>query len=122
MCSNILASLAYGVYISQLSRYARASSNYSDFLKRHLHLRNRQVSGFIEVLGFSPTDRHNISEILLKMALNTITLIPVYFIVKFLPNDYCKTSLLVYWPTCSPQVWYIMGLMPWLLKCGISWV
>jgi hypothetical protein len=22
-------------------RYARASSNYSDFLKRHLHLRNR---------------------------------------------------------------------------------
>jgi hypothetical protein len=29
----------YGVYISQLIRYARAS--YSDFLKRHLHLRNR---------------------------------------------------------------------------------
>jgi hypothetical protein len=35
------ASPAYGVYISQLIRYARASSNYSDFLKRHLHLRNR---------------------------------------------------------------------------------
>jgi hypothetical protein len=32
---------AYGVYISPLIRYARASSNYSDFLKRHLHLRNR---------------------------------------------------------------------------------
>jgi hypothetical protein len=30
MCSNILASPAYGVYISQLIRYARASSNYSD--------------------------------------------------------------------------------------------
>ena len=41
MCSNIPASPAYGVYISQLVRYARASSNYSDFLKRHLHLRNR---------------------------------------------------------------------------------
>ena len=41
MCSNIPASLAYGVYISQLIRYARASSNYSDFMKRHLHLRNR---------------------------------------------------------------------------------
>ena len=41
MCSNIPASPAYGVYISQLIRYARASSNYSDFLKRHLHLRNR---------------------------------------------------------------------------------
>ena len=41
VCSNIPASPAYGVYISQLIRYARASSNYSDFLKRHLHLRNR---------------------------------------------------------------------------------
>jgi hypothetical protein len=29
MCSNIPASPAYGVYISQLFRYARASSNYS---------------------------------------------------------------------------------------------
>jgi hypothetical protein len=37
MCSNIPASPAYGVYISQLIHYARASSNYSDFLKRHLH-------------------------------------------------------------------------------------
>ena len=41
MCSNIPASPAYGVYISQLIRYARVSSNYSDFLKSHLHLRNR---------------------------------------------------------------------------------
>ena len=41
MSSNIPASPAYGAYISQLIRYARASSNYSDFLKRHLHLRNR---------------------------------------------------------------------------------
>jgi hypothetical protein len=41
MCSNIPASPAYEVYISQLIRYAKASSNYSDFLKRHLYLRNR---------------------------------------------------------------------------------
>jgi hypothetical protein len=41
MCSNIPASPTYGVYISQLIRYARDRSNYSDFLKRHLHLRNR---------------------------------------------------------------------------------
>jgi hypothetical protein len=41
MCSNIPASPAYGVYILQLIRYARASSNYFDFLKRHLYLRNR---------------------------------------------------------------------------------
>ena len=40
MCSNIPASPVYGVYISHLIRYARASSNYSDFLKRHFHLRN----------------------------------------------------------------------------------
>ena len=41
MCSNIPASPAYGVYISQLIRYARASSNYSDFLKCYLYLRSR---------------------------------------------------------------------------------
>ena len=41
MCSNIPASPAYGVYISQLIRFARASSNCSDFLKHHLYLRNR---------------------------------------------------------------------------------
>jgi hypothetical protein len=40
MCSNIPASPVYGAYISQLIRYARTSSNYSDFLKRHLYLRN----------------------------------------------------------------------------------
>ena len=43
MCSNIPASPAYGVYISQLIRYARASSNYFDFLKRHLHLRKKFI-------------------------------------------------------------------------------
>jgi hypothetical protein len=41
MCSNIPASPAYGVYISQLIRDARARSNYSEFLERHLYLRNR---------------------------------------------------------------------------------
>jgi hypothetical protein len=41
MCSNIPASPAYVVYISQFIRYARASSNFSDILKRHLDLRNR---------------------------------------------------------------------------------
>ena len=41
ICSDIPDSPAYGVYISELIRYARVSSNYSDFLKRHLHLRNK---------------------------------------------------------------------------------
>ena len=36
------------VYISQSIRYARASSKYSDFLKRHLYLRNRLLEqGYI---------------------------------------------------------------------------
>jgi hypothetical protein len=29
------------IFSAETMRYARASSNYSDFLKRHLHLRNR---------------------------------------------------------------------------------
>ena len=41
MCSNIPTSPANGVYLSQLIRYARASSNNCAFLKRHLHLINR---------------------------------------------------------------------------------
>jgi hypothetical protein len=41
MCSNTPASPAYGVCILQLICFARASSNYSVFLKRHLFLRNR---------------------------------------------------------------------------------
>ena len=50
MSSNIPASPACGVYISQLIRYARASSNYSDFLKRHLHLRNRLLDqGYLKI-------------------------------------------------------------------------
>jgi hypothetical protein len=51
MCSNIPASPAYGTYISQLIRYARASSNYSDFLKRHHYLRNRLLDqGYEKIL------------------------------------------------------------------------
>ena len=50
MCSNIPTSPAYGVYISQLIRYAKASSNYSDFLKRHLHLSNRLLDqGYTQI-------------------------------------------------------------------------
>jgi hypothetical protein len=38
----------------------------------------RQICGFLRVLRFPPikTDRHDITEILLKVALNTITLTP----------------------------------------------
>ena len=44
LCSNIPTSPAYGVYISQLIRYARACTNYSDFLERHKNLRTRLLS------------------------------------------------------------------------------
>jgi hypothetical protein len=47
---NIPASPAYGVYISQLIRYARASSNYSDFQKRHTftsHIDNKIFLTFL---------------------------------------------------------------------------
>ena len=50
MCSNIPASPAYGVFISQLIRYARTSSNYSDFLKRYVHLRKRLLNeGYAQI-------------------------------------------------------------------------
>ena len=41
MCSNIPESPAYGVYISQLIRYARACSYYNDFLARGKILTNK---------------------------------------------------------------------------------
>jgi hypothetical protein len=49
MWSNIPGSPAYGVYILQLIRYARANSNYSDFLKRHLpsHIDNKICLTFL---------------------------------------------------------------------------
>jgi hypothetical protein len=34
----------------------------------------RQIGGFLRVLLFPPTDRHDITEISLKVALHTITL------------------------------------------------
>ena len=50
MCSNIPSSPAYGVYISQLIRYARASSKYSDFIERHRYLRDRLLDqGYEEI-------------------------------------------------------------------------
>ena len=41
MSSNIESAQAYGVYASQLIRYARCCSNYSDFLSRHRALVTR---------------------------------------------------------------------------------
>ena len=41
LLKNCKISVKQQSLISQSIRYARVSSNYSDFLKRHLHLRNR---------------------------------------------------------------------------------
>jgi hypothetical protein len=44
LCSNIQASPAYGVYISQLIRYARACSTYDQFSVRGSLLTNKLMS------------------------------------------------------------------------------
>ena len=50
ICSNIPASPAYGVYISQLIRYSRACGSYQDFLDRGLLLTRKLLNkGFLLV-------------------------------------------------------------------------
>jgi len=44
ICSNIRAAPAYGVYISQLIRYSRASDSYQDFLDRGLLLTRKLLN------------------------------------------------------------------------------
>jgi hypothetical protein len=47
-CSNIPLSPAYGVYISQLIRYARACSTYNKFLSRGRLLTDKlKIQGFL---------------------------------------------------------------------------
>ena len=53
--SNIPSALAYGVYASQLIRYARCCSNYSDFLSRHRALVTRLLSQGYKVNRLSNT-------------------------------------------------------------------
>ena len=45
---NIPSSPANGVHISQLIRYARASTNYTDILERHKYLQNRLLNQMYE--------------------------------------------------------------------------
>ena len=51
LSSNIPPSLSYGVYISQLIRYARCCSYYNDFEYRHKLLVDRLLSQGYEVKG-----------------------------------------------------------------------
>ena len=44
LCSNIPSSPAYGVYVSQLIRYARASNQYGSFLSRGVLLTNKLLT------------------------------------------------------------------------------
>ena len=46
MSSNIPSAPAYGVYASQVIRYVRCCSNYSDFLLRHRALVTRLLQGY----------------------------------------------------------------------------
>ena len=55
ICSNIPASPAYGVYISQLIRHSRACGSYQDFLDRGLLLTRKLLNqGFLMVKLKSP--------------------------------------------------------------------
>ena len=55
MSSNIPSAPAYGVYASQLIRYACCCSNYSDFLLRHRALVTRLLSQGYKVNRLSNT-------------------------------------------------------------------
>ena len=55
MSSNIPSAPAYGVYASQLIRYAHCCSNYSDFLSRHRALVTRLLSQGYKVNRLSNT-------------------------------------------------------------------
>ena len=55
MSSNIPSAPAYGAYASQLIRYARCCSNYSDFLSRHRALVTRLLSQDYKVNRLSNT-------------------------------------------------------------------
>ena len=55
MSSNIPSAPAYGAYASQLVRYARCCSSYSDFLIRHRALVKRLLSQGYKVNGLSNT-------------------------------------------------------------------
>ena len=55
MSSNIPSAPAYGVYASQLVRYARCCSSYSDFLIRHRALVKRLLSQGYKVNHLSNT-------------------------------------------------------------------
>ena len=55
MSSNIPSAPAYGVYASQLIRYACCCSNYSDFLSRHRALMKRFLSQGYKVNRLSNT-------------------------------------------------------------------
>ena len=55
MSSNIPSAPAYGVYASQLIRYARCCSNYSDFLLCHWALVTRHLSQGYKVNHLSNT-------------------------------------------------------------------
>ena len=55
MSSNIPSALAYGVYASQLIRYAHCCSNYNDFLLRHRALVTKLLSQGYKVDPLSKT-------------------------------------------------------------------
>jgi hypothetical protein len=57
ICSNILAAPAYGVYISQLTRYSRACGSFLDFLGRGLLLTSKLPNQMLLLVKFKSWHR-----------------------------------------------------------------
>ena len=65
MSSNIPSAPAYGVYASQLIRYARCCSNYSDLLSRHRALVTRLLSQVYKVIVCPTHLRNSVADTLI---------------------------------------------------------
>ena len=87
MSSNIPSAPAYGVYASQLIRYARCCSNFSDFLLRHRALVTRLLSQGYKVNRLSNTFKKWQTQIYLdntrKMSVKCLLILSVEMIFIF---------------------------------------
>jgi hypothetical protein len=62
------------------SKYYFSFLSYSDIIwKEYTKMKKQLVPGQLDILSPNKTDRHDIAEILLKVALNTITPNPYFY-------------------------------------------
>ena len=101
LCGNVPQSPSYGVYISQLIRYARASTLYDDFLSRSCRLtsklmrqgyeRLKLISAFKKFYGrhkilvdrYKVSVTHIISDLFLETDLHVIMVVIYVCLIVF---------------------------------------